>query len=253
MIVPNKLLPAYGTTTYTIRFSSLKPPPPYTPFHICLIDKEETGVLYRLYYEDTKESYQVQGPDLKVEGILLGPESDSWKLEEASLTYQDQTFTFPYYGTIGEKSKESAVYIPVSYKSEIDRKPIYDAEYLLLKGRVLQYTVELTLLGSLGTALLTTVDKGYAFGIGGSIGYIYISLLEMGVDRIGTSQGIVIEQIVRLGCIFGMAASILQKYQQPIEQDSTYFFLGILGFMMHRIALLVSYIKKDDISNGSMT
>ena len=253
MIVPKKLLPSQGPVTYTFRFLSLKPPPPHTPFHICLVDKDEIAVLYRLHYDGTKESYQVQGPELQVQGIFLGPASDSWKLEEAFVSYNEETLSFPYYGTVGEKSKDGAAYIPVSYKPDVDMKPIYDAEYLLLKEKILQFTVELTLAGSLATGFLTTMDKGYAFGIGGSIGYMYISLLEMGIDRIGNKQGAFLEQIVRLGIIFAMSASIIHKYHEPIEKDSMYFFFGILGFMMNRIALILSYITKEDKSNGSIT
>lgn len=242
--IPKQLLPSKGSARYEVRFRSLKPPTPNSTIHLCLLDHDQNAVLYQLLYEDTKEVYTMFGPKMNLQGIYLAPGQDTWGLEEVTIQHENIITSFPYYGTLGGRSKESAVYLPVSYKPNVDMKPIYDAEYLLLKEKVLQYTVELTLGGSLLTAFLSTMEKGYSFGVGGCIGYLYISLLEMSVDRVGKSSLVFTEQIARLGCISIIAISLLQKYQADISQDNLYFLTGVLGFMMHRVALILSYVRK---------
>lgn len=242
--VPKQLLSPKGSVRYEVRFRSLKPPPTYSTIQLCLLDHDQNAVLYQLMYEDTKDVYTMYGPKMNLQGIYLAPGEDTWGLEEVTIQHEEIIASFPYYGTLGGRSKDSAIYLPVSYKPDVDMKPVYDAEYLLLKEKVLQYTVELTLGGSLLTAFLSTMEKGYSFGVGGCIGYLYISLLEMSVDRVGKSSLVFAEQIARLGCISIIAISLLQKYQSDISQDHLYFLTGILGFMMHRIALIISYIRK---------
>jgi len=242
--IPKQLLPCKGTTRYEVRFRSLKPPTPFSMFHLCLLDHDQNAVLYQMIYKDDKEIYTLYGPKMDLQGIYLAPGQEPWHLEEVTIQYKDTMVTFPYYGTFGGRSKEEAIYLPVSYKPELDMKPVYDAEYLLLKEKVLQYTVELTLGGSLLTAFLATMEKGYSFGVGGCIGYLYISLLEMSVDRVGKSSLVFAEQLIRLGSISIIAVSLLQKYHADIYQDNTYFLTGVLGFMMHRLAMILSYLRK---------
>ena len=242
--IPKQLLPCKGPTRYEVRFRSLKAPPSYSMIQLCLLDHDQNAVLYQMMYEDSTDEYVLYGPKMNLQGIYLAPSQDPWNLEEVIIQYDDTVVSFPYYGTFGGRSKDEAIYLPVSYKPEIDRKPIYDAEYLLLKEKVLQYTVELTLGGSLLTAFLTTMEKGYSFGVGGCIGYLYISLLEMSVDRVGKSSLVFAEQLIRLGSISIIAVSLLQKYHADIYQDNSYFLAGILGFMMHRMALILSYLRK---------
>lgn len=241
---PKQLLPSKGFARYEVRFRSLKPPTPLSTIHLCLLDHDQNAVLYQIVYEDTKDVYTIYGPKLNLQGIYLAPEKDSWGLEEVTIQHEEIIASFPYYGTLGGRSKDSAAYLPVSYKPDVDMKPVYDAEYLLLKEKVLQYTVELTLGGSLLIACLSTIEKGYSFGVGGCIGYLYISLLEMSVDRLGKSSLVFAEQLLRLGCICVIAVGLLQKYQSDISQDNLYFLTGVLGFMMHRIALIISYLRK---------
>lgn len=244
MNIPKKLLPSHGSTKYEVRFRSLKPPPPYTPIQLCLVDNKENGILYRTLYEDTKEIYEFMGPEINIEGIYLAPEQDSWKLEEVTISYKDLTASFPYYGILGARTKDAAIYLPVFYKLKIDMKPLYDAEYIIFKDKVLQYTIELSFAGSLVINYLSTIEKGFAFGIGGTIGYMYVSLLEMNIDNLGKNQSTFIVQLFRLGTISAVAIAFIQRYHVEISQDHTYFLLGVFGFMMHRIALIISYLKK---------
>jgi len=240
MLVPKRLLPSQGTTPYTFRFKTWKPLPSYTPLQICMIDSQENAVLLNILYEENKEDYIVYGPEMDISHIMVSPSKEQWELADITIKYNEKSVYFPTYTSL---YKDAFYLLPVD-KPDIDMKPIYDAEYLALKEKLLNTTIELTVLGSFLTAILSSMEKGYSFALGGSLGYIYISLLELGVDRIASKQIAFIDQTTRLGIMFILAASIISKYHDKIYDDKMYFIIGLLGFMTHRIAFITAYLKK---------
>jgi len=250
-IVPKQLLPIQGNTRYILKLRLQKYPQPYTRLNICMIQEDESAFLTQIDYEDMKQEYEIQGPNVDIKNILLSPGEETIDLQDLIIIKQDTTETksyyFPYNNSIGRRCKELVAYLSPKVAPLIDMKPVYDAQYVILKEKLMMATIELTLLGSLITASVSTIEKGYAFALGGSLGYIYVKLLEMGIDNIGKKpiQSIT-DQILRLGSVFILSSSIVLKYQKEIAEDKVVFIIGLLGFMMYRLAFLATYLSGLD-------
>lgn len=247
-IIPKKLLPIQGNTRYVLKFRLQNYPQPYTRFNICMLQENEEAFLTHVVYEDMKQEYEIVGPNVDVSSLILSPGDNSIQLQDVTIIKQDETniqnYYFPYYNLIGGKAKDTVAYLTPQIKPQIDMKPVYDAQYMILKEKLMMATIELTLLGSLITASVSTIEKGYAFALGGSLGYIYVKLLEMGIDNIGKKPLLSIaDQVLRLGCVFVLSSSIVLKYQKEIAEDKLFFIIGLLGFMMYRLAFLATYLS----------
>lgn len=250
-IVPKQLLPIQGNTRYILKLRLKKYPQPYTRLNVCMIQEDETAFLTQILYEDMKQEYEIHGPNVDIKNILLSPGEESIDLQDLTIIKQDVTdntnYYFPYYNLIGGRSKELVAYLSLKTSPLIDMKPIYDAQYVILKEKLMMITIELTLLGSLITASVSTIEKGYAFALGGSLGYIYVKLLEMGIDNVGKKPLLSIaDQILRLGSVFILSSSIVLKYQKEIAEDKLFFIIGLLGFMMYRLAFLATYLSDSN-------
>lgn len=247
-IVPKRLLPIQGNTRYCLKLRLQKYPQPYTRLNICILQENAEALLTHIVYEDMKEEYEIIGPQIDIKHLLLSPGEESIDLQDLTITKQDdkdiQSYYFPYFNIVGGRDKENVAYLTAHVKPLIDMKPIYDAQYVILKEKLMMATIELTLLGSLITASVSTIEKGYAFALGGSLGYIYVKLLEMGIDNIGEKPMLTIaDQVLRLGSVFVLSSSIVLKYQKEIAEDKLFFIIGLLGFMMYRLAFLATYLS----------
>jgi hypothetical protein len=255
-IVPKKLKLNCGLTKYKLSLYSIKPPAPSTHIYVCLVQPNAEAILLDFPYLETElfKEYEWVGPDVDISSIMIAPDHGSWKLQEIVLQKEEEEpIYFPCYDIIGGRGNETALYLE-SQKQKINKKPIYDMEYSMLKNNVLVSMAEFTFIGSMITIAFTNIEKGYAFALGGSIGFLYIHLLEKGVDNVGKKGTVLLfNYMTRMGLMFAVSSAILLKYQHEINEDRHVFILGVLGFMMSRIAFMRTYLKttKEDESCGT--
>src|SRR6056300_496059 len=125
---------------------------------------------------------------------------------------------------------------------------IVSIEYNIIKEKIVTSTVELTLFGSLLTAYITSMEKGYAFALGGFLGTLYVKLLEIGVDNVGKQYlSLIFGQFTRLTFLFGLSASLIVKYNSKISEDKYIFVFGLLGFLVYHFAIILTYLPKNSI------
>lgn len=252
---PNKMLPPSNDIKYTIKLVSNKPPMLYTGINLCIWSKNNDVFLQRLSYTSINNEAVIDfyGPNIEegIQGILISPETDKWNLKKIELTstneknMESEMFHFNCDTNIGSSFDTLASYMEPVIKSDVDMTEIYKDEYNKLKDSILINTVEFTLIGALITAFLSDIEKAYAFALGGGIGICYIKLLEIGVDTLGQKINMVNNSTVRLCIIFSLSAAIVSKYKENIVDDHLIFIVGLLGFTMYKLGLIVTYNKKD--------
>jgi len=96
-IVPKQLLPIQGNTRYILKLRLQKYPQPYTCLNICMIQEDETAFLTQILYEDMKQEYEIQGPNVDIKNILLSPGEESIDLQDLTIIKQDATDNKNYY------------------------------------------------------------------------------------------------------------------------------------------------------------
>lgn len=238
------------------------------PIQLCFIQLDKTAYLTQFLYEDGKTDYTLEGPNIDIHHLMITTNGFSSLLDTITITKKQQEnnddvsietqycFSLPLPSMhFKRESYDTEQVAYLTAKTEEDTKPlippeivktIYDAEYTFIKEKLLLITVELTLFGSLLLSVFTTIEKGYAFALGGSLGYIYVALLEAGIDNVGKiSMQRVLDQATRLGILFLLSAGIVIKYQKEITDDKVYFIVGVLGFMMCRLAFLITYLSSS--------
>jgi hypothetical protein len=246
---PTKLLPLSDRSVkYVINISTKKPVMSHSGINVCMVDKNGEAVLKRLSTLDMNRSIEFRGPELDgLVNVMVSPESDVLHLDGLSLEIDGETYDFSYDGVVGGGNGDAAVFVHKTLNG-VDMKPIYDAEYASLKESVLKNTMEYTLTGGIVIAFVCDLDKGYAFSLGGFIGFLYVLLLEQGIDSVGDPKTqILSSSVLRLGAVFGLAAAIVSHYHESISAENSYIVLGLLGFLTQRIAVIRSYmnIPKD--------
>lgn len=235
---PQSLIKLSGNTNYKIKINSHKQFLPYTGVNICIINKNNEAILKRLdNYVST-----FNGPYMEeIDSIMVAPEQDKLNVSNIEIFINDiLKYKFTYNDTI----QGEPVNIMKPDLSYDNMKPIYDEEYLQFKNSIIINTVELTLLGSLLISYASSIDKGYSYTLGGTIGLLYILLLESGIDCIGKTNYIMANSAVRLSIIFSISIALVTYYKEDINQDHSVLIYSLLGFLTHRIALIKSYIKK---------
>lgn len=238
------------------------------PIQLCFIQSDTTAYLTQFLYEDGKTDYTLEGPNIDIHHLMITTNGFSSLLDTITITKKQQEnnddvsietqycFSLPLPSMhFKRESYDTEQVAYLTAKTEEATKPlippeivktIYDAEYTFIKEKLLLITVELTLFGSLLLSVFTTIEKGYAFALGGSLGYIYVALLEAGIDNVGKiSMQRILDQATRLGILFLLSAGIVIKYQKEITDDKVYFIVGVLGFMMCRLAFLITYLSSS--------
>ena len=252
--VTRLLPPTQSDAKYTIQFTSRKPLMRYTGINVCFINDKDEAFMKRLTYvsDDINSCHEFDGPELHgIKRILVAPETDKWYLDEVHVsTMSDNSRTdyiFPYKGTIGDKDMAAVLEDDVFLKrqNDLQMKPLYDAEYLVMKEGMEVMTLEFTLVGGIIMALTYGLERGYSFALGGSIGLMYLRLLEVGVDSVGTKNGLLLgSTVLRLGTTFALSAVVVSKYKQSIDDDHWILLTGILGFTVYRLAMIVQFVNR---------
>ncbi len=252
---PKKILPlSDSNTTYTVKMRVNKPLMLYKGINVCIMNNNGEAILQRLTNTslDFSTSHSFSGPDIgNISMIMVAPEDDNLYLKDVLIHIENddrmENYEFEYNSIIGggRNSVLAACIRPKVY-SDIDMKPIYDAEYKTLKDNIILQTSELTLLGTLILSCISGIDSGYAFGMGGMLGLLYMKLLQGEIDIIEKktkSQNILGNSSSRLALIICLVAAIFTKYKEQIHDDNILFLQGALGFFMYKVALIESYIK----------
>jgi hypothetical protein len=115
-------------------------------------------------------------------------------------------------------------------------KARYDREYSDLKHNLQAHSIGINAIGTVSTALTLGPDKGLAFAIGGAIAVVYMAMLQQQVDGIGT-RTIVLNGAARMTTLSFIIGSVLSVYSDAIHKDSSYYIIGLLGFMCYKLAL----------------
>jgi hypothetical protein len=193
--------------------------------------------------------HDFSGPAMgRIVDVMIAPEDQPWFLKDVKLTVgtEDETnhreYDFAYNDIIGRRGGDLAACMKPMQRPTEEMKMQYDAEYIVLKDTMLVTTAELTAIGSLITACVSGIEKGYAFALGGSVGLIYIKLLQQGIDVVG-QKGSIGSSVARLAIVSILVAAILSKYNEQIHSDHVLFVMGLVGFTMYRIAVLNTYIN----------
>lgn len=233
-----QLLKLTGNTNYRVKINSTKSFLPYTGINICIINKNNEAILKRL---DNYTSNFV-GPYIdEIDSIMIAPEQDKLHISNVELFINDIIkYKFTYNDTI----RGEPVSIIKPDLSNIDMKPIYDEEYLDFKNSIIINTVQISIASSLLITYASSIEQGYSYSIGCTMGLLYILLLESGIDCIGKTNYIMANSAIRLSIIFSIAVALVTYYKEDINQDHSVLIYSLLGFLTHRIALIKSYIKK---------
>ena len=253
---PNKLLSlSDSNTNYTINLKVTKPLMLYKGINVCMMNNNGDAILQRLTNTSLNfsTSHSFSGPDIgNISMIMVAPEDDNLYLKDVLIHIENDdkivNYEFEYNSIIGggRNSVLAACIRPKIY-SDIDMKPIYDAEYKTLKDNILLQTSELTILGTLILSCISGMNSGYAFGLGGMLGLLYIKLLQGEVDIIEKRtrfQNILGNSSSRLALIICLVAAVITKYKEQIHDDNLLFIEGVAGFFMYKVALIESYINK---------
>lgn len=235
---PNSLLKLSGNTHYRIKLNSHKSFLPYTGINICIINKNKEAFLKRL---DNYTS-NFTGPYIdEIESIMIAPEQDKLHISNVEIFINDiLKYKFTYNDTI----RGEPVSIVKPDLSNADMKDVYDKEYFDFKNSIVINTVQISLTSSLLISYASSIEQGYSYGIGCTMGLLYILLLESGIDCIGKTNYIMANSAVRLSILFSIAVALVTYYKEDISQDHSILIYSLLGFLTHRIALIQSYIKK---------
>jgi hypothetical protein len=167
-------------------------------------------------------------------------------VQDVDSDQQEQNYLFLYHDEIGKRSGDMAAQLLPVVKPDIDMKPVYDAQYFNIKQGMLVTTVELTMIGALLMTCFTNVEKGLAFALGGGMGVLYVKMLQQGVDSVGQQHGIIGNSTLRLGFITALSAAILTRYKDVVDSDHLLFIVGVVGFMMYRVAILSTFNSQTD-------
>lgn len=239
---PLRLMPLTGSSKYRMKFTSTKALYPYQSFNICLITPSGDALLRRITNttNDLETIFEFQGPPIKsINSIMLAAEDSTWELKDVYIhlvdSDQEYTFTTPKSKIGGE---EASYMLPRPLLK--DMKPIYDAEYTNLKDTILVTTIELLIIGTVLMTFVFNAGYGSSFAMGGSLGLLYVKLLQDNIDIIGT-KGSSGHSIVRLGVLTVLIASLLDKYHQNIQADHTLFIGGMLGFFVYRVSIIYAF------------
>lgn len=231
-LVPKRLIHPSGIgKSYVISIQSRKPPPVFHPFDICLIDNNGTAILKRLEFKNSG-IYVIESVPLDVSMIFFS--SGEWSLNEIQMEMDGRIF----------ERLDDIIFSPKQNNLTQEDKQRYDTEYDSIKNNLIFMTIELSVIGTLVTSALGSIEKGYAFGIGGLIGISYVQLLQHAVDSIGNNRSLATNGAVRLGMIFAITAWILKHYQYIVLEHEELLVFGLLGFTMYRLALVATYIGK---------
>lgn len=254
MLQVNKLLPSQGNVKYAVRLVSKKPLMRFAGMNICFVNTKGEAFLKRLVYvtDGVESVHEFEGPEITdIKHVLVAPETDKWQLGEVSVTTVDEhgkkEYLFPCEMTIGDQEMAAVLSDDVYERrlNAMSMKPVYDAEYMMMKEGLEVMTFEFTLVGGIMMALLYGIEKGYSFALGGSIGLMYLKLLEVGVDSVGTRKGLLFgSTAIRLGSIFALSAVVVTKYKADIDNDHWILLTGILGFTVYRMAMIMYFLKQ---------
>lgn len=272
-VVPRKLFPCAGNVKYSVRFQTVKPHMPSVPINVCLIEDADKAMLCCLSWNNLKTdddiNYEIMGPDIDVRHIMIAAEDTEITRAVIHKTVAGVVADKEDggYEIVPESEKEymfvsderasveqgNTLYLTAVDEEQTNRlkalKPLFDAEYLIIKERILTYAAELTLAGSLLTAGASSIERGYAFAFGGSLGYIYVKLLEDSIDRVGDKaewMAVSLDRFVRLGIVFALAGGVLMKHKTEIIEDPAVFMAGFLGFMTYRLAMFIAYLQQNN-------
>lgn len=229
-----KLKSCTGNTKYSLRIVSSKPSTQYKRYNVCIIDTTQNAILKPLIHSGKYDDYhEFYGPVLEeIERILVAPEDENWSLQLVELDLNDVKTEF--YPENGGLSVDYIRREPFS----AEKKELYDKEYCELKSRILQNTKTLVILGSI---LESVIDyrSGIAFGVGGFLGVMYLSLLQQDIDMIEKTRN---AQSGRLVLVASMLFLILYNNKDIVHADSFVFLSGFLGFFMYKLGVVVSIL-----------
>jgi len=234
-------------TLYKVKLNNYKTDLSYTPINVCIINKAGEAVLRTIIIENEKEDtieHTFNAPYLnEINSLLLSSsEQKNWQLNSAEITVchnENQVeYYFPFFDNI-DKDNNFTIILTSTPKPSANMKEELLEEYDNKKYDMKVKTCQLTLLGLLSTGLLTDTQNTIAFGIGGGIGLLYLSMLQNGVDNNHSFT-------IRLGSIALLAYAIMSKYQVYISQDKFLYLYAVFGFSMYRIALLITYLETNE-------
>lgn len=251
-----RLVPCVGNTRYVVRFRSRNPPAYSDGVNVCFVNEHGDALLKRLSWTGREECNEhiFNGPDIRnVSNLLVAPETGTWHVKDiqVSVSHVENevlqymfSYNFSYDNEIGKRGGDmAAVLVPqlMPDAKELEAlKHVSDAEYVFIKEHMITTMTELTLIGALITTGIGGIDKGYAFALGGSVGLLYLFMLQKGVDDVG-KMNVFGGSALRLGALSVLAAGIVHKHDAQIASDHWFFGMGILGFLMYRLAMVVSY------------
>jgi len=239
-IIPKKIISINNNNSikYSLRLKTIKSLNIYEGINICLIDNNENAYLKRLtnisYNNDN--IYEFDGPIINsITNILVSSESKCPNIINLELIYLNNNIKF--------NCINDTIYFKPQIKLNPEMGLIYNKNYLELKNNITINTIKLILLGTFITIILYNIDYGYSFFIGGNLGLIYINLLEYNIDNIEKQKlSLINNGILRLLIIFILSTFIITKYNTNILEDHILLLIGIIGFMMYKIALIYSFI-----------
>ncbi|KAH7837583.1 hypothetical protein Vadar_015485 [Vaccinium darrowii] len=263
---------------------------------LCLIDENGDSILQRIPASLTKEPNQVEakisdvlqfqrgsvdefafeGPKLqKIESLWISVESGQWRLGGISLMT-----TFPYQSTLDENGRKEAQYIGSEYKFEVEdtllepnsvttdgtSKEESMREYANLKLSLLFYDALLILSGSSLASFSAGENAAFGFLTGGTIGFLYLLLLQRSVDGLPAPASKSIDKKGKLDKLFGrfkgpvstlvlafIFAAVAVKYgsgDDAVDLTPKELLFGMLGFLSCKVAVVLAAFKPMPMGLG---
>lgn len=233
---------------YKVKFNTYKTYLSNAPINICIINKNGDSILETIVIEHQKEDafeHTFTAPYLnEVESLLLCSGNNTIQLNSVDINVSNDkdngimdAYYFPYFENMDKSTNYTAVLISSSKLS--NQKEMFDEEYASLKSDIRVKASQLTLLGAITYGLLGETHDAMAFGIGGTIGLVYLMMLQRGVDRNESFA-------LRLGAVGVLSYISLAKYHVQISDDHFLFLHGLLGFSIYRIAMIAAFMQNKE-------
>eukprot|EP01025_Chloroclados_australasicus_P066264 TRINITY_DN9096_c0_g1_i6.p1 TRINITY_DN9096_c0_g1~~TRINITY_DN9096_c0_g1_i6.p1 ORF type:complete len:341 (-),score=20.05 TRINITY_DN9096_c0_g1_i6:118-1140(-) len=266
-LVLQRIKPVYDLEDYTNQSDEI--------LQFLRLDQQQNRQTKTRFLQGQTDFECFEAPQLgDIAGILIGPESGSWYLQEIEIQYDDKVLRFICNKLLGEGGDCSAEYLPALGPDVVMVGQGTSASYITKEEAVqmqaqnmahyTRYTQDslklLAIIITLGTAVLglnDQYDSAKAFAVGGILGGLQQLQLQKKIDaQLSDSQsqnrwiGFLSKfvAIVLIGSVF-IGTSLMQIFniEQPILQDqNTYkvFLAGFIGFAMYKVCLVILAVKQ---------
>lgn len=236
-------------TSYTIRITQKQRKQSYPSnfMNICIYTKSCTGILRR-FPDSSNNEYIINAQYCDdIMGVLVSPISNIYSIELEVFNMDSPTKTYRF---LADKKQDSPVFDApiITYKTPRNMKPVYDAEFIMLK-RYITSNVIITALSVDILVIATTgnIDNALALGCGSSLGIAYILMLIWYIDNMNISLDPnkkikKYANAARMIAFTTLACGICTTFNKQLSYDYHLYLYAVSGYFITHISLAMSFM-----------